>query len=89
MFLSIVTINGDNRYVQYEWDSMEDFIHEMENDEGNDEAIIPDLEDPLAEVDSTYDELQIWWRESICNRVVDLLEECRAEVAASEAKSTQ
>ena len=70
---SIVVINCDGKYIQYEWSSKESFVKDMESEKKN----IPMLDDPLAEV-NTYDkELQSWWRNTAGLTVDDLLQKCK------------
>ena len=58
--LNIVVINCDGKYIEYEWDSIESFIKDMESDNEN----IPMLDDVLAEVNTDNDNLQSWWRDA-------------------------
>ena len=73
--LNIVVINCDGEYVKYEWDSKEAFVKDMESDKEN----IPMLDDPLAEVNTQDDNLQLWWSNTDEMTVDDLLEECKRE----------
>lgn len=74
--LNIVVINCDDVYVEYEWESKEDFVKDM----GSDNENIPILDDVLAEVNTQDDNLQLWWRNTEWNTVNDLLEECKQEL---------
>lgn len=74
--LNIVVINCDDVYMEYEWESKEDFVKDMESDNEN----IPMLDDVLAEVNTQDDNLQLWWRNTEWNTVNDLLEECKQEL---------
>ena len=74
--LNIVVINCDGKYVEYEWNSKESFVKNMESDKEN----IPMLDDPLAEVNTQEDNLQLWWRNTDGITVDDLLEECKWEL---------
>ena len=74
--LNIVVINCDDIYVEYEWKSKEDFVKDMESDNEN----IPMLDDVLAEVNTQNYNLYLWWRNTECNTVDDLLEECKQEL---------
>lgn len=71
--LNIIVVNCDDILVEYEWKSKEEFVKDMESENEN----IPMFDDPLAEVNTDDEKLQEWWRESICNRVYDLLEICK------------
>ena len=73
--INIVVINCDGKYVEYEWNSRKAFIQDMQNDNEN----IPMLDDPLAEVNTQDDNLQLWWRNTYGMTVNDLLEECKQE----------
>jgi len=74
--LNIVVINCDDKYVEYEWNSIEDFVSDMDSDNEN----IPMLDDALAEVNTENDELHVWWRDSDGISVNDLYEECKREI---------
>ena len=76
--LNIVVINCDGKYVEYEWDSKKAFVQDKQSDNEN----IPMLDDPLAEVNTQDDNLQLWWRNTygIGMTVDDLLEECKQEL---------
>lgn len=74
--LNIVVINCDGKYVEYEWDSKKAFVEDMENDK----EVIPMLDDPLAEINTQDDNLQLWWRNTDEMTVDDLLEECKREL---------
>lgn len=76
IMLNIVIINCDGKYVEYEWISKEAFIEDMESDNEN----IPMLDDPLAEINTQDDNLQLWWRNTTGMTVDDLLEECKLEL---------
>ena len=71
--LNIVVINCDNKYVEYEWNSIEDFVSDMDSDNEN----IPMLDDVLAEVNTDNDNLHLWWKDSDGISVNDLYEECK------------
>ena len=73
--LNIVVINCDGKYIEYEWDSIESFIKDMESDNEN----IPMLDDVLAEVNTDNDNLQSWWRDADGMTVDDLVNECKKE----------
>ena len=73
--LNIVVINCDNKYVEYEWKSMEDFVSDMNSDNEN----IPMLDDTLAEVNTDNDNLHLWWRDSNGISVNYLYEKCKKE----------
>ena len=74
--LNIVVINCDKKYVGYEWNSREAFVKDMESDK----KTIPMLDDPLAEVNTQDEELQLWWRNEDGLTVNDLLHECKLEL---------
>lgn len=76
VMLNIVIINCDVKYVEYEWDSKEEFVKDMESDNEN----IPMLDDPLVEVNTQDDNLQLWWKNTDRMTVDDLLEECKREL---------
>ena len=71
--LNIVIINCDDKYVEYEWDSLKEFISDMESNKEN----IPMLDDALVEVNTDSDSLNLWWRNTEYNTVNDLYEECK------------
>ena len=73
IILNIVVINCDGKYMEYEWDSIESFIKDMESDNEN----IPMLDDVLAEINTDNDNLQSWWRDSYGMTVDDLVNECK------------
>ena len=73
--LNIVVINCDGKYVEYEWDSKKAFVQDMQSDNEN----IPMLDDPLTEVNTQDDNLQLWWRNTDGMTIGDLLEECKQE----------
>lgn len=73
--INIVVINCDDTYVEYEWNSMEDFIADMESDNEN----IPMLDDTLVEVNTDIENLNLWWRNTGYNKVYDLYEGCKRE----------
>lgn len=73
--LNIVVINCDNKYVEYEWKSMEDFVSDMDSNNEN----IPMLDDVLAEVNTDNENLHLWWRDSDGIFVNDLYEKCKKE----------
>ena len=74
--LNIVVINCDGKYVEYEWESKKVFVQDMQSDNEN----IPMLDDPLVEVNTQGDNLQLWWRNTDGMTVDDLLEECKQEL---------
>ena len=73
--LNIVVINCDGKYIEYEWNSKKEFVRDMESDNEN----IPMLDDPLVEVNTQDNNLQLWWRNTYGITVNDLLEECKVE----------
>lgn len=74
--LNIVVINCDDLYVEYEWDSIEDFVEDMKSDKEE----IPMLDDPLAELNTDSDMLNDWWENTGHLYVSELLEECKKEI---------
>ena len=76
IMINIVVINCDGKYVEYEWDSKKAFVRDMQSNNEN----IPMLDDPLAEVNTQDDNLQLWWRNTDGMTVDDLLEECKQEL---------
>lgn len=74
--LNIVVINCDDKYVEYEWNSIEAFVSDIESDN----EIIPMLDDALVEVNTDNDELHMWWRDSDDISVNDLYEECKQKL---------
>ena len=74
--LNIVVINCDRKYVEYEWNSIEEFVSDMDSDNEN----IPMLDDALAEVNTDSDNLNLWWRNTDYNTVNDLYDECKQEI---------
>lgn len=74
--LNIVVINCDGKYVEYEWDSKESFVEDMEGDK----EIIPMLDDILVEINTQDNNLQLWWRNTNGTTVNDLLEKCKQEL---------
>lgn len=74
--LNIVVINCDGKYVEYEWSSKKAFVQDMQSDNEN----IPMLDDPLAEVNTQDDNLQLWWRNTDRLIVSDLFEKCKQEL---------
>ena len=56
--LNIMIINCDGKYIEYEWDSKESFIKDMESDN----ECLPMLDDVLTEVNTDDDILYSWWR---------------------------
>lgn len=66
--LNIIVINCDGRHIRYSWDSLKDFIKDMESDNEN----IPMLDDALAEVDTDNEKLK-----SLYPSVNDLVEKCK------------
>lgn len=71
--MNIVVINCDGIYIEYEWDSIESFIKDMESDNEN----IPMLDDVLAEVNTDNNNLQSWWRDADGMTVDDLVNESK------------
>ena len=78
--INIVIINCDGEFVEYEWCSKEEFINIMESE--NEE--IPMLDDPLVELNTQDDNLQLWWRNTDGMTVDDLLEECKSELCRND-----
>lgn len=76
IILNIVVINCDGKYIEYEWDSKESFIKDMESDNEN----IPMLDDVLAEVNTDDDSLYSWWRDADGMTVDNLVNECKRRV---------
>lgn len=74
--LNIVVINCDDKYVEYKWNSMKDFILDMDSDNEN----IPMLDDALAEINTDSENLYLWWRNTSYNTVNDLYEKCKQEL---------
>lgn len=66
--LNIIVINCDGRHIRYSWDSLKDFIKDMESDNEH----IPMLDDALAEVDTDNEKLQNFYPS-----VNDLVEKCK------------
>ena len=62
--------------MEYEWDSIESFIKDMESDNEN----IPMLDDVLAEVNTDNDNLHSWWRDADEMTVDDFMNECKRRV---------
>ena len=69
--LNIVVVNCDEKHVEYEWDSKESFIKDMESDNEH----LPMLDDVLAEVNTDDDTLYSWWRNTDSITVNDLVNE--------------
>ena len=76
IMLNIVVINCDGKYVEYEWNSIKEFVLDMDSNNEN----IPMLDDALAEVNTDIDNLNLWWRNTDYNTVNDLYEECKQEI---------
>lgn len=74
--LNIVVINCDDKYVEHEWNSMKDFVSDMDSENEN----IPMLDDVLVEVNTDNENLHLWWRNTGYNTVNDLYEECKHEI---------
>ena len=74
--LNIVVINCDGKQVEYEWDSVEDFILALDSDN----EIIPMLDDYLVKLDSDSENLNLWWSLTDYNTVYDLYEDCKQEM---------
>ena len=71
--LNIVVINCDDKQVEYEWNSIKDFVLDMNSDNEN----IPMLDDALVEVNTNNKNLNLWWEIADYNTVNDLCEECK------------
>lgn len=69
--LNIMIINCDGKYIEYEWDSKESFIKDMESDN----ECLPMLDDVLTEVNTDDDTLYSWWRNADGMTVDDLVTE--------------
>lgn len=69
--LNIMIINCDGKYIEYEWDSKESFIKDMESDN----ECLPMLDDVLTEVNTDDDTLYSWWRNTDSITVNDLVNE--------------
>lgn len=69
--LNIMIINCDGKYIEYEWDSKESFIKDMESDN----ECFPMLDDVLTEVNTDDDTLYSWWRNTDGITVNDLVTE--------------
>ncbi len=78
--LNIVVINCDWKYIEYEWDSVESFIKDMEKDMERDNENIPMLNDVLVEVNTDDDDLHSWWRDSNGMTVNALVNECKRKL---------
>ena len=76
IMLNIVVTNCEGKYVEYEWNSIKEFVLDMDSDNEN----IPMLDDALAEVKTDSDNLNLWWRNTDYNTVNDLYEECKQEI---------
>ena len=74
--LNIVVINCDGKYMEYEWDSIESFIKDMETNNEN----IPTLDDVLAEVNTDDDDLHSWWGNANGMTVNALVNECKRKL---------
>lgn len=74
--LNIMIINCDGKYIEYEWDSKETFIKDMESDNEN----IPMLDDALIEVNTDDNDLHSWWRDANGMTVNDLVNECKRKL---------
>ena len=74
--LNIIVDNCDNKYVEYEWNSINDFVLDIDSDN----EIIPMLDDALVEVNTDNENLHLWWRNTDYNTVNDLYEECKKEL---------
>lgn len=75
--LNIMVINCDGLYEEYEWTSKEEFVKDIDSDN----EAIPMLDDTLAEVNSSDQDIQLWWKESISDTVNDLYEECKKNIS--------
>ena len=71
--LNIVVINRNDNYVEYEWNSLKDFVSDIDSDNEN----IPMLDDTLVEVNTDNKRLNSWWRDTCYDKVNDLYEMCR------------
>lgn len=71
--LNIVVINCNDNYVEYEWNSLKDFVSDIDSDNEN----IPMLDDTLVEVNTDNKRLNSWWRDTCYDKVNDLYEMCR------------
>lgn len=71
--LNIVVINYNDNYVEYEWNSLKDFVSDIDSDNEN----IPMLDDTLVEVNTDNERLNSWWRDTYYDKVNDLYEMCR------------
>ena len=69
--LNITIINCDGKYIEYEWDSKESFIKDVESDN----ECLPMLDDVLTEVNTDDDTLYSWWRNTDGITVNDLVTE--------------
>lgn len=69
--LNIMIINCDGKYIEYEWDSKESFIKDIESDNER----LPMLDDVLVEVNTDDDTLYSWWRNADGMTVDDLVTE--------------
>lgn len=74
--LNIVIINCDGKYVEYKWNSIEDFILALDSDN----EIIPMLDDVLVKLETDSENLGMWWRNTDGMAVNDLYEECKQEM---------
>lgn len=74
--LNIVVINCDDNYVEYEWESIKEFVQDMDSDNEN----IPMLDDALTEVNTDNDNLSLWWRNTGFITVNSLYEECKQKL---------
>ena len=72
MFNIIIDENKE-RYVEYEYDSIEMFVADIESNNKN----IPSLNDEVAEINTNNEQLNLWWENTIYNNVQDLYEECK------------
>lgn len=74
--LKIVVINCDDKYAEYEWKSMKDFILDMNSDNEN----IPMLDDVLVEINTDNENLYLWSKNTDYNTVNDLYKECKQKL---------
>ena len=71
--LNIVVINCNDNYAEYEWNSLKDFVSDIDSYNEN----IPMLDDTLVEVNTDNERLNSWWRDTCYDKVNDLYEMCR------------
>lgn len=71
--VNIIVFNCDDRYVEYVWDSKEDFVKDMESNNEN----IPMLDDKIVEVNTEDNTLQSWYKNRGEITVDVFLEKCK------------